>query len=294
MMCVKSNSYLIERIFTLIDTDKDNQLSFKEFIKYFNTLLKGDVNDKAELCFSLIAAGNEENNKRPLEKQFFSFIDLLELLILVQFTQEKSKLDDEGLFMLQGVARGIMEMLDATEKDIITMAIFRQKIEKNSEVLNIFEMMTDGIRDMYGYHNENQYSKVVRALNSVKERYARVLEVLAKSNVDEPESEEKAVQGLSFSRNSPGRRKKRFRSSILDNFKSKFKDLAKRGSLQEKQALNSPTSVRGAALANQRLSAFGKADHHGKAARISEKGESDHSFGMENKSQNRSRFVSSQ
>ena len=41
-MSVKSNSYLIQRIFSVIDKDHDRSINFKEFLLYFNTLMNGN------------------------------------------------------------------------------------------------------------------------------------------------------------------------------------------------------------------------------------------------------------
>jgi Ca2+-binding EF-hand superfamily protein len=83
MMCVKSNSYLIQRIFCVIDKDNDGTINFKEFLVYFNTLMNGEETQKAEFCFLLISAANEESKHKSMEEQFFTYDNLLELLILV-------------------------------------------------------------------------------------------------------------------------------------------------------------------------------------------------------------------
>ena len=64
MMCVKSNNFLLERIFGLIDGDEDGFVKFDEFMSYFNTLIKGDQMEKAELCFMMIAYNNRHLFKR--------------------------------------------------------------------------------------------------------------------------------------------------------------------------------------------------------------------------------------
>ena len=229
MMCVKSNRYLVERIFSLIDVDRDQHLSFKEFMNYFNTLLKGDVNEKAELCFLLIAAGSEDNYEKSKDEKVFTWINLLELLILVQFTQEKSKLDNEGISSLQEFAKSIWKMLDAKEGEEITLKKFKMATEKNNELLDIFEMMADGLRDLMNNRGENKYLKLVRVLNKLKDHLGPVLDWMkAFSELEQMGSKSKYSNLTNITR-----RRKRIKSSILDNFQNKFKHL---NSLSQKQA----------------------------------------------------------
>ena len=72
MMGVKSNATLIHRIFVLMDTDLSGTLSFREFMKYFNVLLKGNKEQKAEFCFLIIAVGNKKNKGKKFVFSSFS------------------------------------------------------------------------------------------------------------------------------------------------------------------------------------------------------------------------------
>lgn len=83
MMGVKSNATLVSRIFTLMDVDGSGSISFGEFMKYFNVLLQGSIEQKAEFCFFIIAVGNERNLSLSKDRKFFTSNDLFQLLRII-------------------------------------------------------------------------------------------------------------------------------------------------------------------------------------------------------------------
>jgi Ca2+-binding EF-hand superfamily protein len=89
MMGVKSNATLVSRIFTLMDVDGSGSISFGEFMKYFNVLLQGSIEQKAEFCFFIIAVGNELNLSLSKQEKFFTRNDLFQLLKIISESQKK-------------------------------------------------------------------------------------------------------------------------------------------------------------------------------------------------------------
>lgn len=90
MMGVKSNATLVSRIFNLMDVDNSGSISFAEFMKYFNVLLQGSIDQKSEFCFLIIAVGNPRNATLEKEKKFFTKHDLFQLLRIISESQKKS------------------------------------------------------------------------------------------------------------------------------------------------------------------------------------------------------------
>ena len=58
MMCINSPEALVERIFKVADESQNGYLGFKEFMKYFNIVVKGKNEEKADFCFRLICREN--------------------------------------------------------------------------------------------------------------------------------------------------------------------------------------------------------------------------------------------
>lgn len=49
------DNYLVDKIFNLIDEDKDGKASFEDFVKYLNVLMNGSKMKKALWSFSMLA-----------------------------------------------------------------------------------------------------------------------------------------------------------------------------------------------------------------------------------------------
>ena len=54
LLGLESNSFLSDRIFSVVDQDKDNFISFAEFATIMDTLMNGDEDEKHEFSFSLL------------------------------------------------------------------------------------------------------------------------------------------------------------------------------------------------------------------------------------------------
>ena len=171
MMCVKSNGFLISRIFKLIDADGDGVISFKEFMLYFNTLLKGDNIEKAEFCFLLICEGNPSNQRKEIQNKSFSGQDLFQMLRLVQQSQDEQILDDEEVVMLEEVTNNMMHLLGREKDERVDIWAFRDTIDKNVEFLNLFDVMTEGLKELVSYQGENKYTNMVRVLKVIKDKF---------------------------------------------------------------------------------------------------------------------------
>jgi hypothetical protein len=60
-------------------------------------------------------------------------------------------------------------------------------------------MLTDGLRDLIAYTNENKYTKVVRVLNVIKDKFNTIVDDLDKFKTEDrtaDKSESNKIEGL--------------------------------------------------------------------------------------------------
>lgn len=178
MLGVKSNATLVGRMFNLMDSDVIGSISFSEFMKYFDILLNGDQEQKAELIFLIIAIGNEHNIGRASSKMFFKHNDLYQLLKIMRESEMKNlgeSPDREDMEALKIISDNMMAMLNVKKGEKVTLDLFREAIKTNLNVLNQFQMIGEGLESLMSYQGENKYTRTVRALRLVRERYESVL-----------------------------------------------------------------------------------------------------------------------
>lgn len=173
MMCMKTNSHLVERIFNLMDKDGNKKLVFKEFMQYFNTLLRGTQEEKSEFCFLMICEGNPLNKGKKKIDKFFKKQDVVELLELVHESQGES-VEEEDIVILEQVSGNLMKLMNVGEDDAVTLDKFKDSTSKNADLLNIFDMMSEGLKDLISYHGENRFTKILRVLNVVHDKFKPV------------------------------------------------------------------------------------------------------------------------
>lgn len=121
MMCINSPNALVEKIFEVADQDKDGDLSFSEFMKYFNVVMRGDDKEKADFCFLLICRENKQNAGKRISRKFFRLEDLYHLLLAVKQadTNKHGEVDyssdedsEEGVDDLYKVAESLFQRLE--------------------------------------------------------------------------------------------------------------------------------------------------------------------------------------
>jgi Ca2+-binding EF-hand superfamily protein len=179
MMGVKSNATLISRIFNVMDVDISGSISFGEFMKYFDVLLQGDNDQKAEFSFMIIAVGNEKNIGKSSAKMTFNQNDLYQLLKIMRESETKrfgETLDKEDIQTLKNLAKNMMKMLKIGKNQDVTLKMFKEAIESDENVLGVFQKLGNGLESLMSYQGENKYTRTVRALRLVREKFEVVFQ----------------------------------------------------------------------------------------------------------------------
>lgn len=247
MLGVKSNATLVGRIFNLMDADVAGEISFSEFMKYFDILLNGDQEQKAELIFLIIAIGNEQNIGRASSKMFFKHNDLYQLLKIMRESEMKSlgeSPDREDLEALKAISYNMMSMLRVKRGERVTLDLFREAIKTDLNVLSQFQMIGEGLESLMSYQGENKYTRTVRALRLVRERFDNVIDTFADLNFGYGKYGigNLIAKGFLMKANKKRRSQRFTTKTFMDKFsknlkKSKFaksKNLPTRKSLKEK------------------------------------------------------------
>jgi len=178
MMGVKSNATLISRIFNVMDADLSGSISFGEFMKYFDVLLRGNNDQKAEFSFMIIAVGNSKNIGKISNKMTFNHNDLYQLLKIMRESETKSigeTLDKEDIQTLKNLAGNMMGMLKVKKNQDVTLKMFKEAISSDENVLANFQKLGNGLESLMSYQGENKYTRTVRALRLVREKFEVIL-----------------------------------------------------------------------------------------------------------------------
>ena len=54
IMGIRISTYIEDRLFKVIDSDRQKKIDFYHIMVYFNTILKGDRTDRMRFCYYLI------------------------------------------------------------------------------------------------------------------------------------------------------------------------------------------------------------------------------------------------
>ena len=174
MMGVRSNASLVTRIFHIMDIDQNQAISFSEFMRYFDILLQGDIKQKTEFCFLMIAIGKSGNMDKPIEKKTFGKQELMDLLNQMKESELKNigeDLTSEDLEELESMCDDLMRMLGVEPHEHVSIQTFRKAIKDDQNVLDVFQLLGNGLQDLMNYQGENKYTRTVRALRLVLDQF---------------------------------------------------------------------------------------------------------------------------
>jgi hypothetical protein len=146
----------------------------------------------------------------------FNKSDLFDLLKLIRKSETKREgyeLDEEDLENLELLAKNMIEMLMVEQDEDITLAKFRRAIYADETVLATFQLLGTGLRELMNYQGENKYTRTVKALKLVHEKF---LVVVKSAKVLEAEVIKNDVSGVvKYNSIMRDQKKKNTRTSII-------------------------------------------------------------------------------
>ena len=120
LLGLESNSFLSDRIFSVVDQDKDNFISFAEFATIMDTLMNGDEDEKHEFSFSLLDI---------YDTGYFDFNEFKEIISKFiahwcSLTGSQVKVDKDGL-------RELFVKMDVNKDGIVDLNDYKYALGKN-------------------------------------------------------------------------------------------------------------------------------------------------------------------
>lgn len=131
----KNDKNLTKRIFNAIDTNKDGQINFREFVKFISCFLTGTLEDQISISFKLF-----QNEKTKLiEKNII--LELLKDVIKAE-NSLNGFLTDELIEVI------VNETFKTLTDDGLTMDfdLYKNMVNKNNDILNWLKVDLDKIK----------------------------------------------------------------------------------------------------------------------------------------------------
>lgn len=137
LMINKPDGTLTQQIFKGLDNNKDNQINFREFVKFISCFVNGTNDEKANLTFKIFASEEtkliEKNKMIEILKNSLQLDKLLE-----DYMDEKT---------IEEIVKISFEKLNLTEDEGINLEDYKKFVEKNPGVLNWFKIDLHKIRN---------------------------------------------------------------------------------------------------------------------------------------------------
>ena len=116
----------------------------------------------------------------------FNHNDLHQLLQIMRDSEMKTlgeTTDKEDLETLRRITDQMMSLLKIPKGDDVTLDHFREVLAEDEGVLRTFQMIGKGLQSLMTYQGENKYTRTVRALRLVREKFETVLVEMNKINL---------------------------------------------------------------------------------------------------------------
>lgn len=164
LMSIRMSTKIEDRIFNVIDSNKQGKLDFLEIMKYFNTILKGNKSEKMCFCHYLLDGSH---------KGYFTREDLSKLLYDLNTSDMKnSKHSDEDLKKeYNNVAESIMEEMGVDFDHKVHLDEFLEILDKYEPLYQLFREMGSNITSLMDNQGQNQFTIIISALKELFTKY---------------------------------------------------------------------------------------------------------------------------
>jgi Ca2+-binding EF-hand superfamily protein len=130
LLGLDSNAFLSDRIFEVVDSDKDDQINFVQFATIMDTFLNGSEDEKHEFSFALFDVH---------DAGYFDFEEFKEIItkFIAHFciiTGSHSKVDSDSL-------HEIFDRMDANKDGIVDVEDYKTALHDNPGLFNWFELL---------------------------------------------------------------------------------------------------------------------------------------------------------
>lgn len=129
LMINKPDCALTQQIFRGLDSNNDNQINFREFLKFISCFVNGTNDEKTNLTFRIFANEEKIIEKNKISEILKSSLQLNKLL--------SDYLDDK---IIENIVKNTFDKLNLGEDEGLTLDEYKKFVEKNPTVLHWFKI----------------------------------------------------------------------------------------------------------------------------------------------------------
>ena len=136
LLGLESNAFLSDRIFEVVDSDRDSYITFPQFATIMDVLINGEEDEKHEFSFALLDI---------YDTGYFDFSEFREIIskIIAHWciiTGSQVKVDREGL-------RDIFDRMDTNGDGIVDIDEYKKALKGNPGLFEWFDLLNQGFND---------------------------------------------------------------------------------------------------------------------------------------------------
>lgn len=199
IMGIRTSHLITNRIFASIDLDKNQRLDFVEYLKFFEIILKGNIEEKNLYIFNILDCDH---------KGYIDSEDLKDQLVLMNAVKLMSDdpdtdydvtqdyqwlLSDEELEEIDIFAKWVFDMLhrrdtstkimldkSVTNNDRVYADFFLKRLEEEPLLCDIFDQLSKGLSQGLKFNIYNKYSEIICCLEKIESEVRRFAGVFNK------------------------------------------------------------------------------------------------------------------
>jgi Ca2+-binding EF-hand superfamily protein len=141
LLGLESGSFLSDRIFDVMDMDRDGDLSMDDFLKYFDVLIYGSDAEKAEITFKMIDIdGNGTFDRHEFSKLIYTILQCWN-----NITGSQQNITNNPKLKL--FIDDVFSRFDLYKDGQVTLESFKKVVAAEPKLLEIFDYLNKGISD---------------------------------------------------------------------------------------------------------------------------------------------------
>lgn len=152
---------LSERIYRVLDKDRDGKVSFREYISHLNTMIHGDQQSKNDYTFTLI----DIEHKGTFDRTAFS--NLMKLFVGLWINVTGNAIDPQAQMKLDQHISNIYDKIDTDKTGRVDKGMFQHAIQKDPNLLEIFDFIGKGMHENVGVLDDGQKRNVFKFAKEV-------------------------------------------------------------------------------------------------------------------------------
>ncbi|CAK85945.1 unnamed protein product (macronuclear) [Paramecium tetraurelia] len=203
--------HLSDRIFHIMDDDKDGKIRFEDFALYFDKVSHGDAREKAEISFKLI----DKNKIGSFTSTEFN--DTMQGVINSWIAMTGQNLTSETKKQIDQRIKLIFSTMDVDKADRVTLQQYQDSVVADPALLEIFDFARRGVTLESIDYSIYQQQKYVQ---NIEKKLDQLLEFMKQDNKKQEKELPHFVQGTV-------EQEQKLRNSQVDNLHSPIISLFK-------------------------------------------------------------------